>query len=106
MVAVDLPTAAVAVLRPPRPLGLDPGFLPPAEAVDFPTTGGRLAQYDVPAEVLWNPAIRGSPVGAGVCAAPRAAKATAPTSGSPMTTERTIGRMCMTVAPLSAGIVT
>jgi dipeptidyl aminopeptidase/acylaminoacyl peptidase len=59
VVAVDLPTAAVAVLRPPRPLGLDPGFLPPAEAVDFPTTGGRLAHALVYAPA--NPGVIGPP---------------------------------------------
>jgi dipeptidyl aminopeptidase/acylaminoacyl peptidase len=43
VVSVDLATAAVAVLRPPRALDLDPGFLSRADAVDFPTTGGRTA---------------------------------------------------------------
>ena len=43
VVAVDPSTAAVTVLRPPRSLGLDPGYLRPAESIDFPTTGGRTA---------------------------------------------------------------
>jgi dipeptidyl aminopeptidase/acylaminoacyl peptidase len=59
VVAVDLPTVAVTVLRPPRALGLDPGFLPPAEAVDFPTTGGRTAHALVYAPA--NPGLTGPP---------------------------------------------
>ena len=60
VVAVDLaPPPPSRVLRPPRALGLDPGFLPPAEAVDFPTTGGRTAHALVYAPA--NPGLRGPP---------------------------------------------
>ncbi len=59
VVAVDPRTAAVTVLRPPRSLGLDPGFLPPAEATDFPTSGGRTAHALVYAPA--NPGYTGPP---------------------------------------------
>jgi dipeptidyl aminopeptidase/acylaminoacyl peptidase len=59
VVAVYLADASVTVLRPPRSLGLDPAFLPPADAMDFPTTGGRTAHALVYAPA--NPGFTGPP---------------------------------------------
>jgi dipeptidyl aminopeptidase/acylaminoacyl peptidase len=49
----------VDVLRPPRALDLDPAFVPPPEAIEFPTSGGARAYalYYAPA----NPSILGPP---------------------------------------------
>jgi dipeptidyl aminopeptidase/acylaminoacyl peptidase len=41
VVRVDPGSGEVEVLRPPRDLGLDPGYLSLPESIDFPSAGGR-----------------------------------------------------------------
>jgi dipeptidyl aminopeptidase/acylaminoacyl peptidase len=43
VVAVDIQTGAVEVVRRPSPAGLDPRFVSRAQAISFPSVGGRIA---------------------------------------------------------------